>query len=91
MKGASGAILNECGGSFPFCTVRGACSDFLLKSLHTAGSIDELLLAGVEWMAVATNFHLNFLQRGASFERVATGARHCRLIICGMDILFHTP
>ena len=63
----------------------------LLEPLHPACRIDQLLLAGEEWMAVRADFdayHVAFNRR-ARVKRVAAGAMHLDCMIIGMNSFFH--
>ncbi len=63
---------------------------FLIEALHSAGSIDDFLLAREERVAFVAQFYSQSLPGRASCETVA--ARTCyRGIgeILGMDFLFH--
>src|SRR5580704_12219022 len=66
-------------------------SVLLRKSLHAAGGIHQLLLAGEERMAVRANFHADHLtlECGARVKLVAAGAMHLNNVIIGMDSFFH--
>jgi hypothetical protein len=64
---------------------------FLLETFHTTCCIDQLLLAGEEWVAVRANFdayHVAFNRR-ARVKRVTAGAVHLHGVIIGMNSFFH--
>jgi len=63
----------------------------LLEPFHTTRRIDQLLLAGEEWMAVRANFHAyhGAFNRRARVKRVAAGAVHLHGVIIGMNSFFH--
>src|SRR5882672_756300 len=50
----------------------------LLEALHPAARVDELLLAGVERMAVRADLDVELGLRRPRLERVPAGARHGR-------------
>src|SRR5215831_6025050 len=60
------------------------------ESLHAAGRVDQLLLAGKEWVAVRADFYVNVaLVSGAGGKAVAARAHDAHFIIRGMDAGFH--
>ena len=60
------------------------------ESLHAAGSIDQLLLAGKEWMAARADFYADVaLMRRPGGKRVAARAMHTDFVIRGMNSCFH--
>src|SRR5579871_3175537 len=66
--------------------------DALIEFVDAARRIDELLLAGVERMAVRANLDVNLGQRGARGEMVAAGACHfCVGVPFRVDLRFHSP
>src|SRR5882672_2996872 len=60
-----------------------------LELLDHAGGVDELLLAGVERVAVRADFDGDLLARGAGRERVPAAAGDERLFIVGVDVFLH--
>src|ERR1700727_2972961 len=79
---ASGWLLLHC---------RGFIGVLLRETLHAAGGIHQLLLAGEKRMAVRANFHADHLtlKRGTRVELVAAGAVHLYDVIIEMDSFFH--
>ena len=63
---------------------------FSPKPFHTAGSIDEFLLAGKKWMAVGAYLNMNILRRRVSFYNIATGACYGGHLVLWMDTLLHS-
>ena len=61
----------------------------LLKAIHASAAVHQLLLAGVEGVALGANFDLQLALDGAGFERLTAHATDGRLAIFGMDLLFH--
>ena len=63
--------------------------ELVLELLDPAGRIDELQLARIEGMADVADIDLQFLARAARGELVAATAADLRLVIFGMDTVFH--
>ena len=62
----------------------------LAEFVHSAGRVDDLLLARVERMAVRTHFDLQVVsQSRLRLERVAAGAAHVDFLVLGVRIGFH--
>ena len=61
----------------------------LLEAVNTAAGINQLLLAGIEGMAVAADFHADIGLGGTGLELVTTSALDGGHLIVGMDTLFH--
>ena len=74
---------------------RGADSGVLLQAkslvepINASTGIDQLLLAGVEGMALRADFNLDVLLCGTGCENVATGASDSSLFVLGMDTFLH--
>lgn len=67
-----------------------SASVFLAELVHATAGIDDLLLAGIEGMAVRADFDLQVVtQSGTRLERVAAGTGHHRVFVLRMDIRFH--
>ena len=63
---------------------------FAAESLHAAGGIHQLLLAGKEGMAGGANFKVDgTLVGGTSGERVPASAVHSHFVVGGMNGCFH--
>jgi hypothetical protein len=60
-----------------------------LESLDAAGRIDQALLAGIERMAVRTDFDMKLFQRGVCFKGVAACAGNNASAVIGMYLSFH--
>src|SRR5690606_21849726 len=70
--------------------VAGAAAVLLLELADPSGSVDDLLLAGIEGMAGRADLHVQLLVQGrARLEGVAAGAHHLDLVILGMNAGFH--
>jgi hypothetical protein len=61
----------------------------LLETLHPAGGVDQLLLAGVERMTGGTDFGVDFRLGGPSLENVAAETLDGHVSVVGMDTFFH--
>lgn len=78
-----------CGGDF--C---GSVGVFLGEAFHAARSVNELLFAGEERVAIGADFHVEHvaLDGGARGEIVAAGAVHGYGVVVGVNTGFHgTP
>ena len=57
------------------------------ETVYTAAGIDELLLAGIERMALGADFNPQFLFNRTGGERLSTGAPYLALTILRVNIL----
>jgi hypothetical protein len=63
---------------------------FLAEFFNTAGSVYNLLRAGIKRVALGTDFDVQrFRQSGFGFERVAATAGHGNFFILRMSVSFH--
>jgi hypothetical protein len=70
--------------------LRGLClGEALLKFVHAAGGVHELLRAGVKRMAGVANANDDSGFGGASFDHVATGATDFRVRVFWMNVRLH--
>src|SRR3954471_20280590 len=60
-----------------------------LEALHATTRVDQLLLAGVERMAVGADLHVHVALGGTRNELVPAGAAHGGLCVLGMDVGLH--
>ena len=61
-----------------------------VEAIHSAGSIDQLLLAGKKRMAGGTDFNMEIaFPRRARLERLAAGAGHSYFFIFWVNSGFH--
>src|SRR5215211_7265475 len=60
-----------------------------LEALHAAARVDELLLAGVERVAVGADLHADLGRGRARRELGAARAAHVGLDVLGMDVGLH--
>ena len=62
----------------------------LLEAVNPASRVYQVLFAGVEGMAIRTDFHVNRFDRGTDIEHLAAGTGDCgRRKIGWMRILLH--
>jgi hypothetical protein len=59
------------------------------KSLNASGRIDQLLLAGIEGMALGANFDPDFAFCRTRKDLIAAGALYERLMILGVNVFLH--
>jgi hypothetical protein len=63
----------------------------LFEFIDGAGDIQQILLAGVERMAIGANFNMEFLFGGTRFECMSASTNYFGVgEICRVEILFHT-
>ena len=63
---------------------------FAAEALDAAGGVDQLLLAGEEWMAARADFNADVaLMGGAGHKRIAARAVHTDFVIGRMNCCFH--
>src|SRR5262249_45470160 len=60
-----------------------------LEAFDTAGGVDDLLLAGIERMAVRADLDMDLRARGARLDLVAAGADDRAALVRGMNSFFH--
>jgi len=64
---------------------------FLTELLDAAGSVNNLLLACIEWVALGANFDVHVLAGGgACLELITATASHVDFSVVGMDLGLHT-
>ena len=61
----------------------------LVETINTSTGVNQLLLAGIERVALGADFNTNLLLGGAGGESVATGATDRGLFVLGMDTFLH--
>ena len=61
----------------------------LLELIHTAAGVHQLLLAGVERVALGADFNLQLLLGGAGGEGFTAYAANDCLTVLGMDAFLH--
>ena len=61
----------------------------LLETVNTAARVNELLLAGVERMALGTDIHLHLFLGRSGFKSFTAYAANHALTILGMNIFLH--
>ena len=66
-----------------------AQTELLVELLNTAAGVDQLLLAGVEGVALGADFDGDVLTGGAGLNHIAASAADGGLMILGMDAFLH--
>ena len=61
----------------------------LVETVDTSTGINQLLLAGIERVALGADFDSDLLLGGASGKYVATSAADCGLLVVRMDAFSH--
>ena len=61
----------------------------LVETVNTSTGVNQLLLAGIERVALGADFNLDVLLGGTSGKLVATSATDSGLFVSGMDAFFH--
>ena len=64
-------------------------TEALLETIDTSAGIHQLLLAGVEGMALRADIHSKFLLGRAGFKRLTAHAANDALAVVGMDLFLH--
>mgnify|MGYP000778871713 FL=1 len=62
----------------------------LVELIHTAAGVNELLLAGVEGVALGADLDGDVLLRGAGLVHGAAGAADRGRLVIRMDTVFHS-
>ena len=71
------------------CSAYGLKPIALLETVHAPAGIDELLLPGIEGMALRADFNFKFALDRASLKGFAASAPDYTFTILGMDIFLH--
>ena len=61
----------------------------LVETINTSTGVDQLLLAGVERVALRADFNTDLLLGGTGCEHIAASAANGRLFVVGMDAFSH--
>ena len=64
-------------------------SEALLEAIHASTRINQLLLAGIEGMALGADIHLHLLLGGAGLEGLTAYAANDAFTVLGMDSFLH--
>ena len=64
-------------------------AEALLETIDASAGINQLLLTGVEGMALGADFDLQLALDGAGFESFTAHAANDALAIVGMDLFLH--
>ena len=70
-------------------SVRLLQAESLVETINTSTGIDQLLLAGIEGVALRADFNLDVLLSGTGRKDVATGTADRGLFVLGMDTFLH--
>ena len=62
----------------------------LVELVNAAAGVDQLLLAGVEGVALGADFHGDVLLGGAGLDDSAASALDGGLLVIGMDSFLHS-
>jgi len=61
----------------------------LFETIHTAAGVNQLLLAGIERMALGADINLHLFLGGACFKSFTAYAANHALSILGMNVFLH--
>ena len=61
----------------------------LIEPINTSTGVNQLLLAGIERVALGADFNADLLLGGTGRKDVATGAANGSLFVLGMDTFLH--
>ena len=64
-------------------------AESLVESVNTSTGVNQLLLAGIERVALGADFNLDVLLGGTSLDDVTTSATDCSLFVIGVDTFLH--
>ena len=64
-------------------------AETLVETIDTSTGVNQLLLAGIERVALGADFNTNLLLSGTGLENVTTSATNRGLFVLRMDTLLH--
>ena len=64
-------------------------TETLLEAINASAGINQLLLAGVERMALGANINLHLFPGGTGFKRFTAYAANDAFTVLGMDLFLH--
>ena len=64
-------------------------AESLVETINTSTGVNQLLLAGIERVALGADFNADVLLGGAGRKDVATGTANRSLFVLGMDTFLH--
>ena len=64
-------------------------AESLVETVNTSTGVNQLLLAGIERVALGANFNTDILLGRTGGKDVATGAADSGLLVVGMDAFLH--
>ena len=76
-------------GGWFYAIFRSLDAVLLVELINAAAGVDQLLLAGVEGVALGADLNGDVLLGGAGLDDVAAGASDGGLLVIGMDSFLH--
>ena len=64
-------------------------AETLVETVNTSTGVNQLLLAGLERVALGANLNTDVLLSGASCKDITTGTTNGSLFVVGMDTFLH--
>ena len=64
-------------------------AEALVEAINTSTGVNQLLLAGIERVALGADLNSDLLLGGAGGKSVTAGATNCGLFVLGMDAFSH--
>ena len=64
-------------------------AEALVETINTSTGVNQLLLAGIERVALGADFNSDILLGGAGGKNIATSTANCSLFVVGMDAFSH--
>ena len=64
-------------------------AESLVEPIDASTGVDQLLLAGIERVALGADLNTDVLLRGAGRKDIATGTANGGLFVIGMDTFLH--
>ena len=64
-------------------------AETLVETVNTSTGVNQLLLAGIERVALGADLNADVLLGGASRKDIATGTANSSLFVIGMDTFLH--
>ena len=64
-------------------------TELLVETVNTSTGVNQLLLAGIERVALGANFDLDVLLRGTGLNDLTARASNRRLFVLRMDSFLH--
>ena len=64
-------------------------AETLVEAINTSTGVNQLLLAGIERVALGADFHLNVLLGGTGSKDITASAADGSLFVIGMETFLH--